>query len=220
MNSATRRTQGRSTHRQHTPRRRQRSRSPDPATIRSSTLSNEPGGGQVPSTIPLQSTLVKRSKKRENQNPANASSNHNPSRGNQNDTDAVPVARGDKSKVNKPPSSRTRHAINQSTETQSSARTVVSGRRERDRSLTRGESVRSSKRTSSVEPTEADDDPQLTGPIAVAQYARLLNEVEKLREVGPKHVMISKNYFGLTHPHRNGNGRRRQSRSKARSSMS
>ena len=189
MSSVARRMQARSLHRQQMPRRRQRSRSPDFTTIRSFPLFTEPSG-QAPSPSPLQSTLSKRSKRRENQNPANASSNHSHSRGNQNDADAGPVARGDKSKAHKSTTSRNRHNINQSTETLSSTRTTVPGRRDRDRSLTRGESVRSSKRASSTEPIEVDDDTQLTGPIAVAQYTRLQNEVEKLREVRPKHVMI------------------------------
>lgn len=183
MSSTARRMQARSTSRLHVPHRRQQSHSPDPTTIISSALSTELGGGEEPSLIPLQSTLVKRSKKRENQNPANTSSNHNSSRGNPNDIDTGPVARGDKSKVHKSLSSRTRHITNQSAETLSSSRTAVPARRGRDRSFTSGEPVRSSKRTSSVEPIEADDDPQLTGPIAVAQYTRLQNEVEKLREV-------------------------------------
>lgn len=149
--------------------------------MRSSTLSTEPGGGQAPSPVPLQGTLAKRSKKRENQNPGNSSSGRNTTRGSPYDADVDPVARGDKSKV-KSLSSRTRQPINQSTDSLSSTRTVVPGRRERDRSLTRGESVRSSKRTPSVEPIEADGDPLFTGSIAVAQYARLQIEVEKLRE--------------------------------------
>ena len=211
--------QARSTPRLPAPRRRQRSRSPDPAAIRS-TLSTEPGSGQIPPSIPLQSAPVKRSKKRENQNPANTSSNHNPSRGNQNDADAGLVARGDKSKIHRPPSSKNRQTINQSTETPSSTRTAVPGRRDRDRSLTRGESARSSKQTSSVDPAEAGDDPRLSGPIAVAQYIRLQNEVEKLREVRSKHVMIDAIYFRFTHSHSNYNGRRRQLRSRARLSMS
>ena len=198
MSSTARRIQPRSTPRLHAPRRRQRSRSPDPTTIRSPTLSTEPGG-QTSSPIPLQSILVRRSKKRENQSPANASSNHNQSRSNQNDAEAGPVVQGDKSKVHKSLSSKNRHAINQSTETLSSTRTVVPGRRDRDRLLTGGESARSSKRTSSVEPTEADEDPQLTGAIAVAQYTRLQSEVEKLREVRSKHVMIDPIYFRFTH---------------------
>jgi len=183
--------QARSTLRLQTPRRRQRSRSPDPTTIRSSIiLSTDLSGGQVPSPTPPQSTLSKRSKKRENQNPAHASSSHNQSRGHQNDIDAGPVARGDKSRINKPPNSKNRHIVNQSTEALSSTRTAVPGRRDKDRSLTRGESIRSSKRTPSVEPIEVDEDPHLTGPIAVAQYTRLQSEVEKLREVRSKHVMI------------------------------
>ena len=190
MSSTARRTQGRSTLRLPMPRRRQRSRSPDSTTIRSSTLSTELGGGQTPLPTPLQSTLARRSKKRENQYPANASSNHNHPRGNQNDADAGPVARGDKSKVHKSLNSKTRHTINQSAESSSSTRTSVSGRRDRDRSLTRGESARSSKRTPSVEPIEVDEDPQFTGAIAVAQYMRLQGEVEKLREVRSKNVTI------------------------------
>ena len=152
--------------------------------MRSSTLSTEPGGGQAHSPVPLQSTLAKRSKKRENQNPANSSS-RNATRVNPYDADVDPAARGDKSKV-KSLSSRTRQPINQSTDSLSSTRTVVPGRRERDRSLAQGEPGRSSKRTPSVEPTGADDDPLLTGPIAFAQYARLQIEVEKLREVRSK----------------------------------
>lgn len=209
MSSAARRMQARSTPRLHASHRRQQSRSPDPTTMISPTLAAEPGGGQVPSLISLQSTLVKRSKKRENQNPANTSSNRNPSHGNQNDVDIGPVARGDKSKVHKSLSSRNRHTANQSTETPTSFRTAVPGRRDRDRSFTNGEPVRSSKPTSSVEPIEPDDDSQLTGPIAVAQYTRLQNEVEKLREVRWKHVMIDMIYLRLTHPHSNYNGRRR-----------
>jgi len=189
MSSAARRTQARSTSRLHAPRRSQQSRSPDPTTVISSPLYTEPGGGQVPSLIPPQSILAKRSKKRENQNPANTSSNYNSSHINRNDPDIGPVARGDKSKVHKPLSSRNRHIANQSTETLSSSRTAVSGRRDRDRSFASGESVRPSKRTSSVEPIETDDDTQLTGPIAVAQYARLQNEVEKLREVRCERVI-------------------------------
>jgi len=209
MSSAARRTQARSTPRLHAPRRRQQSRSPDPTTMIPSTLAAEPGGGQVPSLIPLQSTLVKRSKKRENQNPANTSSNYNPSHGNQNEVDTSPVARGDKSKVHKSLSSRNRHTTNQSTETPASPRTAVPGRRDRDRSFTNGEPVRSSKPTSSVEPIEPDDDCQLTGPIAVAQYTRLQNEVEKLREVRCKHVMTNTICLRFTHLHSNYNGRRR-----------
>jgi len=220
MSSTARRMQARSALRLHTPRRRQRSPSPDPVTIRSPALSTEPGGDQAPTPTPLQATLVKRSKKRENQNPASTSSNHNFSRGNRNDTDSGPVARGDKSKVHKSLSSKNRHNNNQSIETPSSIRTVAPGRRDRDRSLTRGESVRSSKRTSSVEPIEADDDPQLTGPIAVAQYTRLQNEVEKLREVRFKHVMIDPICLRFTHVYSNYNARRRQSRSRVRSLMS
>ena len=220
MSSAARRMQPRSTLRLQTPRRRQRSRSPDPTTLRSSTLPTDLTGGQFPSPTPLQNTFVKRSKKRENQNPANASSSHNHSRGYQNDTDTGPVARGDKSKPHKPPSSKNRHTVNQSTETLSSTRTVIPGRRDRDRSLTRGESGRSSKRTPSLEPTEVDEDPQLTGPIAVAQYTRLQTEVEKLREVRSKHVMIDTTQFQFTHAYSNYSGRRRQLKSKARSSMS
>ena len=182
--------QGRSTFRQQTPRRRQRSRSPDSITTRSSALSTEPGGGQVPSPFPLQNTLSRRSKRRENQNPANPFSDHHHSRGNQNDTDVGLVARGDKSKVHKSLNSKTRHAVNQSAETLPSARTAAPGRRDRDRSLTRGETVRSSKRTPSIEPTEVDEDPQFTGVIAVAQYTRLQSEVEKLREVRSEHATI------------------------------
>lgn len=190
MSSATRRMQARSTLRLHTPRRRQRSRSPDYSAIRSPTLFTDLGSSQVSPPIPLQNAPVRRSKKRENQIHANSSSSHNPSRGSQNDADVGTVARGDKSRVHKSLGSKNRHTINQSTETLSSTRTAVPGRRDRDRPHNSGESARSSKRTPSVEPTEADDDPQLTGPIAVAQYTRLQNEVEKLREVRPKHVMI------------------------------
>jgi hypothetical protein len=220
MSSAARRTQTRSTLRPHAPRRRQQSRSPDPTTIIPSTLSTEPGGEQVPSLMPLQSAPVKRSKKRENQNPANTSSNHSSSRGSQNDIDTGLVARGDKSKVHKSLNSRNRPITNQSTETLPSSRTPVPGRRDRDRSFTSGESVRSSKQTSSAEPIEADNDTQFTGPIAFAQYTRLQNEVEKLREVCRKHVMIDVMYLRFTHPDSNYNGRRRQLRSKARLSMS
>jgi len=210
--------QARSTLRLQTPRRRQRSRSPDPTTIRSSIiLSTDLTGGLVPSPTTPQSTFAKRSKKRENQNPANASSSHNHSRGHQNDIDAGPMARGDKSKVNKPPNSKNRHIVNQNTEGPSSARTAVPGRRDRDRSLTRGESIRSSKRTPSVESIEVDEDPHLTGPIAAAQYTRLQSEVEKLREVCSKHVMIG---TILTRARSNYNGRKRQLKSRARSSMS
>lgn len=195
MNSAARRTQGGSTLRQQAPRRRRRSRSPDSTTIRSSTT--EPGGGQVPSPVPLQNTLSKRSKRRENKNLADTSSSHNHSRGNQNDADTGPVARGDKSRVHKPLNSKTRQTINQSIELLPSARAAVPGRRERDRSLTRGESARSLKRTPSVEPIEVDQDLQFTGAIAVAQYTRLQNEVEKLKEVCSKHVMIGAIQFYL-----------------------
>ena len=219
MSSTARRTQARSTLRLQTPRRRQRSRSPDPTTIRSSTiLPTDLSGGQVPSPTPPQSTFTKRSKRRENQNPTNATSSHNHSRGHHNDVDAGPVARGDKSKVNKPPNSKNRYIVNQSTEAVPSTRTAAPGRRDRDRSLTRGESIRSSKQTPSVEPTEVDEDPHLTGPIAVAQYTRLQGEVEKLREVRSKHVMIDT--FRFTHAHSNCNARKRQLRSKARSSTS
>jgi hypothetical protein len=204
MSSAARRMQARPAPRVTAPRRRQRSRSPDPVITRSSTLSTEPGGCQATLT-PLQATVVKRSKKRENQNSATSSSNHNPSRGHQNDADPGPVARGDKSKA-KSLSSKSRHAIDQSTESMSSGRTVVSGRRERDRSLTRGD--RSSKRASSVEPIEADGDLQLTGPIAAAQYTRLQSEVEKLREVRFQPVVISAIYSWLTRSHSKGSGRR------------
>ena len=217
MNSAARRMQARSTPRPQMPRRRQRSRSPDPTTIGSSTLSTDSSGGQVPSPMPLQSALAKRSKKRENQNSTNAPSSQNHSRGTHNDTDAGPVARGDRSKGHRSLSSKNRHTINQSTETPSSARTAVPGRRDRDRSLTRGESARSSKRTPSVEPIEVDQDHQFTGAIAVAQYTRLQSEVEKLREVRSKHVMIGTLSFRLTHAYSNYNGRRRQLKSKARS---
>lgn len=220
MSSATRRTQTRPTSRAHVPRRRQRSRSPDPEIIMSTTLSTQPGGGLAPSPIPLQNTLAKRSKKRENQNPANSSSVYNSSRGNRNEMDIGPVARGDKSKV-KSLGSKNRNVTHQSTETIPSARVAaVQGRRDRDRSLTRGEPGRSSKPTSSVEPTETDDGPQLTGPIAVAQYMRLQNEVENLREVRSYHVMIDTIRFGFTHRHSNYNGRRRQSRNRVRLLMS
>jgi len=220
MSSASRRMQARSTLRLPPPRRRQRSRSPDPTTIRSSILPTDLSGGPVPSPTLPQSTFVRRSKKRENQNPANASSSQNHHRGNQNDTDAGPVARGDKSKVHKSLSSKNRQTVNQSTDPLSSTRTAAPGRRDRDRSLTRGESARSSKRTPSVEPIEVDEDPQLTGPIAVAQYARLQGEVERLREVRSKHVMTDTIQFRFTHSHSNYNGRRRRLRSKARSSTS
>ena len=183
--------QARSTLRIHTTRRRQRSRSPDSTATRSSTLFTDLGGVSSPS--PLQNALLRRSKKRENQIHANSS--FGPLRGSQNDADIGAVARGDKSRVHKSLGSRNRHTANQSTETLSSTRTVVPGRRDRDRSHNGGESARSSKRTPSVEPTEVDKDPQLTGPIAVAQYTRLQNEVEKLREVRPKHVMIDSTHL-------------------------
>ena len=93
------------------------------------------------------------------------------------------MARGDKSKAHKTANLRNRHTTNQSTEPLSSTRTAAPGRRDGDRSLTRGESARSSKRTPSEEPIEVDQDPQFTGAIAVAQYTRLQNDVEKLREV-------------------------------------
>jgi hypothetical protein len=189
MSSTTRRTQTRSTPRAHIPRRRPRSRSPDPTPVWLSTLSTGLGGGQASSPTPLQTGFIKRSRKRENQIPATSASNHNSSRGHQNELNIAPVARGDKSKV-KPLSSKSRHTTNQSTDALSSTRTAVPGRRDRDRSLTRGESGRSSRQTSSVEPIEAGGDPQLTGPIAVAQYTRLQNEVEKSREARPQHVMI------------------------------
>lgn len=215
MSSTARRTQARSNSRVHVPRRRQRSCSPEPAIIWSSTLSTEPGGGLAPSPASLQNQLVKRSKKRENQNPANSSSIYNSSRGNENEMDTGPVARGDKSKV-KPLSSKNRSTTYQGTEMLSSTRTSVQGRRDRDRTLTCGEPVRSSKTTSPVEPIEVDDDPQLNGPIAVAQYTRLQNEIEKLREVRSHNVMIDAIYVGFTRSHSNYNGRRRQSRSKAK----
>ena len=199
MNSTTtRRTQTRSTPRAHISRRRQRSRSPDPAIIRPSTLSTQPDRRLSPSPIPLQSTLARRSKKRENQNPVNSSTIYNSTRSNQNEMDIGPVAGGDKSKA-KALNSKSRSATYQSTENLSSARTaVVQGRRDRDRSLTRGESGRSSKPASSAEPIEADYNPQFTGAIAVAQYMRLQNEVDKLREVHSHHVMIDAIYFGFT----------------------
>ena len=211
--------QARPTPRVHIPYRRQRSRSPDPIVTGSSTLFSELDGGQAPPPTPVHNKYSKRSKKRENQYPGNSSSTHNHSRGSQNDADAGPVARGDKPKV-KSMSSKHRHTTNQSTETSSSARTAIQGRRDRDRSLTRGESSRSSKQTPTVEPIDAADDPQLTGPIAVAHYMRLQIEVEKLREVGSKHVMIGTIRFGFTHLHSNYKGQRRQSISKAKSSMS
>lgn len=220
--TTTRRTQGRSTLRVQVSRHRQRSRSPDPTIIWSSTFSTEPGpGGLTPSPIPLQSSLSKRSKRRENQNPANSSSIYNSSRGNQNemDTGTGPVARGDKSKA-KPLNSKNRSTTHQSTEMHSSARTAVQGKRDRDRSLVRGESSRSSKPTTSAESNEAENDLQLTGSIAVAQYMRLQNEAEKLREVRSHHVMIGAIYFGFTHLHSNYNGQRRQLRSKVRLLMS
>ena len=220
MNSTARRTQARSTPRAHVPRRRQRSRSPDSAITRSSTLSTEPGGGQSVSSVPLQNTLSKRSKRRENQNPAN-SSGHNLTRGHLNDEDDGPVARCDKSKA-KSLSSRNRHTVNQNTDTQPSSRGAVLGRRDRDRSLTRGESSKPSKGTSSVEPIGASDDHQLTGPLALAQYARLQDEAEKLRDVRSQHIriMIATIHFVFTRSHSNYNGRKRQSRNRARLSMS
>lgn len=199
-------------------RRRQRSRSPDPIIARPSTLPTELGGGPAHPTATLQNALSKRSKRRENQNPTNSSSIHNPSRGNQNEVDTNSVSRGDKSKA-KSLNSKIRNATHQSTETLSSTRTAVQGRRDRDRSLTHGEPGRSSKPASPVELIETDDDPQFTGPIAIAQYMRLQNEVEKLREVGCNHLAIDTTYFGFTHSHSNTNGRRRQSTNKARLSM-